>query len=101
MTAIWTAHIQAEKLGVNLLIKTPIKVNIAKYTASPKVKVFPAYMSSPEGQKIQRSKLEIESAVNSITDSEKKITSEQAKKIIDDIYCKEEREAAAIEEEAR
>lgn len=76
-------------------------MNIAKYTASPKVKVFPAYMSSPEGQKIQRSKLEIESAINSITDSGKKITSEQAKKIIDDIYCKEEREAAAIEEEAR
>lgn len=46
-----TARIQAEKLGVNLLIKTPIKVDIAKYTASPKGKVFPAYMSSPEGRK--------------------------------------------------
>lgn len=96
-----TARIQAEKLGVNLLIKTPIKVDIAKYTASPKGKVFPAYMSSPGGQKIQRSKLEIESAINSITDSGKKLTSDQAKKIIDDIYYKEEREAAAIEEEAR
>ena len=58
-------------------------------------------MSSPEGQKIQRSKLEIESAINSLTDSGKKITSDQAKKIIDDIYYKEEREAAALEEEAR
>lgn len=58
-------------------------------------------MSSPEGQKIKRSKLEIESAINSLTDSGKKITSDQAKKIIDDIYYKEEREAAALEEEAR
>ena len=64
-----TARIQAEKLGVNLLIKTPIKVDIAKYTASPKGKVFPAYMSSPEGQKIQRSKLEIESAINSVVNN--------------------------------
>lgn len=31
-TACLTARIQAEKLSVNLLIKTPIKVDIAKYT---------------------------------------------------------------------
>lgn len=54
-TACLTARIQAEKLGVNLL-KTPIKVDIAKYTAFPKGKVYPAYMSSDEGQKIQRLK---------------------------------------------
>lgn len=99
-TACLTARIQAEKLGVNLLIKTPIKVDIAKYTASPKGKVYPAYMSSDEGQKIQRLKLEIESAINSLTDAGTKLTSEQARKIIEDICYKEERKDQAEREEA-
>lgn len=43
-------------------------------------------MSSEEGQKIQRLKLEIESAINSLTDGGTKLTSEQARKIIEDIY---------------
>lgn len=43
-------------------------------------------MSSEEGQKIQRLKLEIESAINSLTDGGTKHTSEQARKIIEDIY---------------
>src|SRR5574344_137369 len=98
--AYLTARIQAERAGVNLLVKTPIKVDVAKYTASPTGKVFPAYMRSGEGQKIQALKLEIESAINSLTDSGKKLTSEQAKQVIDDIYYREERvaEAARMEE---
>lgn len=99
-TACLTARIQAEKLGVNLLIKTPIKVDIAKYIASPKGKVYPAYMSSEEGQKIQRLKLEIESAINLLTDAGTKLTSEQARKIIEDICYKEERKDQAEREEA-
>ena len=43
-------------------------------------------MSSEEGQKIQRLKLEIESAINSLTDGGTKHTSEQARKTIEDIY---------------
>ena len=31
--AALTARIQAEKLGVNLLVKTPIMVDIVKYSA--------------------------------------------------------------------
>lgn len=102
-TANLTARIQAEKLGVNLLVKTPIEVDIFKYTASPKGKVYPAYMSSPEGIRIEDLKLKIKTAINSMTDAGTAITAEQAKKVIDDIYYKEERaqEAAMKAEKKR
>ncbi len=90
-----TARIQAEKIGVNLLVKTPIKVDVAKYTASPQGKLYRAYMSSPEGQRIQQLKLEMESAINSLTDAGTKLDTEAAKKVIEDIYYREEREAEA------
>ena len=100
--AYLTARIQAEKLGVNLLVKTPIRVDIAKYTASPTGKLYKAYMSSEEGARIQQAKLDIEQAINSLTDAGTKLDSAQAKAVIEDIFYREEREEAARrEEEAR
>jgi len=98
--AYLTARIQAEKLGVNLLVKTPIKVDVGKYTASPKCKVHVSYMRSPEGMRIQQLKLEIESAINSITDAGTKLDTESARKVIEDIFYRDEREAEAARMEA-
>ncbi len=98
--AYLTARIQAEKIGVNLLVKTPIKVDIAKYTASQTGKLYHAYMSSPEGKRIQQLKLDMEAAINSLTDSGVKLDTDAAKKVIEDIYYREEREAQAEREQA-
>ena len=53
--AALTARIQAEKLGVNLLVKTPIMVDIV---------LSDAYLASPEGIRIEKLKLEIKDAIN-------------------------------------
>lgn len=91
--AALTARIQAEKLGVNLLVKTPIMVDIVKYSAKKGGRLSDAYLASPEGIRIEKLKLEIKDAINSLTDAGTAISYETASKIIDDIYYREEREA--------
>jgi integrase len=91
--AYLTARIQAEKLGVNLLVKTPIKVNIAKYTASPGGKLYKAYMASEEGLSIKQHTINIEKAISSALESGIILDSAKAKQIIDDVFYKDEREA--------
>lgn len=98
--AYLSARIQAEKLGVNLLVKTPIKVDIAKYTASPTGRLYAAYMKSEEGLLILSLQQEIAKAIQSQLDVRVKLDAESAKKIIDDIYYREERLAEAAKLEA-
>lgn len=95
------ARIQSPKNGVNILATTNIEVDVAKYTASPKGKLHTIYMNTSEGVRIKQLTSQITAAVNSQLLKGVKLTTEQARTIIDEIVLKEEREAERKREEEK
>ena len=87
------ARILNNKLNVDILVATTITVDVAKYTASPTGRLYVNYMNSPEGVKIKEKMAGVTSAIDSYLRQGVKLTTDQARKIIDDVVLKEEREA--------
>ena len=92
-TAALSARIQVRKLGVNLLVRTPLMVDIAKYSARKGGRLNEAWLSSPEGVRVERLKLEIRDAINSLTDAGTAVSSDTVSRIIGDIYYRDVRAA--------
>ena len=92
--AVLTARITLKSLGVNLLVSTGIPVLIEKWNLPHEKTAFLNYKKSPEGQQIFPKLDKIQLAIDSVLDSGKPITKEEAKAIIDDIVYAEEREEA-------
>lgn len=86
------ARILNNKLNVDILVATTIMVDVAKFTASPTGRLYANYMKSPEGVKIQDQMASVTSALDSYLRQGVKLTTEQARKIIDDVVLKEQRE---------
>ncbi len=95
------ARILNNKLKVDILVATTITVDVAKYTASPTGRLYANYMKSPEGVKIQEQMASVTAALDSYLRQGIKLTTDQARKIIDDVVLKEEREAEIRREEER
>ncbi len=95
------ARILDNKHGVDILVATPITVDVAKFTASPTGRLYSIYMKSPEGIKISEQMNQITAALESQMRQGIKMTTENARKIIDDIALKEQREAERKEAEEK
>lgn len=89
------------KLKVDIQVPTSIKVDVAKYTASPTGRLYSNYMNSPEGIKIKQQMADVTAAIESSFRQGTKLTKQLAQDIIDDIVFKEEREAAKKKEEEK
>ena len=95
------ARILNNKLQVDILVATTITVDVAKFTASPTGRLYANYMKSPEGVKVKELTASVTSALESYLRQGVKLTTDQARKVIDDIVMKEEREAEIRREEER
>ncbi|MBR3387286.1 MAG: site-specific integrase [Bacteroidales bacterium] len=95
------ARILNNKLQVDILVATTITVDVAKFTASPTGRLYANYMKSPEGVKVKELMASVTSALESYLRQGVKLTTDQARKVIDDIVMKEEREAEIRREEER
>lgn len=93
------ARIQAEKLGVNLLLCTNIEVDIEKWNLTHGGKAFKIYMETEEGLRISYLTNEIKNHINSLTKQGVKLTSEMANEIIASIVYSEERKAQKEKDE--
>ena len=85
------ARIQVVKQNVNLLLCTPIEVDVEIWNKPHTSRKFKAYINSSEGRRICEFTDEIKSTIDLLTIQGIKITSSMAERLIDDIVYREER----------